>query len=93
MSIKNPDGLVKTFFNRRTDNQLVFLLNRLINNYQNDLFESLNVIDNWSETDVNMSRYFQSAASSFDFYEIVDHCIRIGKKEFERRGIKAEALL
>jgi hypothetical protein len=93
VSIKNPDGLLKTFFNRRTDNQLIFLMHRLIHNYQGDLADFLGAVDNFSEIEVNLSRYFQSATSSFEFFEMIDNCAKVGRKEFEKRKIKEEALL
>lgn len=84
---------MKTFFNRRTDNQLVFLMHRLIHNYQGDLTDFLGAVDAMSEVEVNLSRYFQSASSSVEFFEMLDNCAKVGRKEFERRKIKEEALL
>lgn len=90
--MKNMDGLIRTFFTRRKDTELSYILSRLMYNYQGDMGQVLDALDYSSESDCNIKSYLNQANSSSDLYLALDNVQKFAQKEFERRNLKPEML-
>jgi hypothetical protein len=88
--VRKSDNLLKNFTGSLTDNDLQFFASRLYYQYQDDLFQVFDHIDNMKKNghleNIDVDHWFSGAKNSNDFYRQVDQLTNSCMKEYERRG-------
>lgn len=79
--MKKPDMMLREYSTRLSDDNLKFVNGRLTQRLAGDLAEALDFMSNSNE----MDRWFKSAVSCWDVYDMADLVQKNVEKEFVRR--------
>jgi len=82
--MKKPETYLKEYCQKLSDENLKWLYSRLSQRLGGDLAEATENLSSSKEID----RWFLTAESPFDLYDMLDTVERVAAKEFEKRNIQ-----
>jgi predicted transcriptional regulator len=79
--MKNPDVFIKDYVNKLSEDDLKLLFSRMSEKLSGDYAEAINFLDKTNE----FSKWFHSAKSSNDLYDMLDKTFKFIEKEHGKR--------
>ena len=79
--MKNPDNFIKEYVVNLNEEDIKFLYSRLSERLLGDTSEAINFLDKNND----LSKWFYSAKSSNDLYDMVDKVFKFVEKEHNKR--------
>jgi hypothetical protein len=79
--MKNPDNFIKEYVSNLNEEDIKFLYSRLSERFLGDTSEAINFLDKNND----FSKWFYSAKSSNDLYDMIDKVFKFVEKEHNKR--------
>jgi predicted transcriptional regulator len=79
--MRNPDVFIKEYVGSLEEDDLKFLFSRLSEKLSGDVAEAINFLDKTNE----FAKWFYSAKSSDDLYDMLDKVFKFIEKEHNKR--------